>query len=311
VRNLQTANCALLVRPASFGFNALTADSNALQTAGDTDPVSIASQARVEFAGLVMLLQSEGVTTCVVDDSAPPLRPDAVFPNNWISLHADGTVVLYPMLAPNRRLERRTDLIAQLCRETGFKESRRIDLSHRETAGQFLEGTGSLVLDHVQRIAYACRSPRTHEALVREWARLMQYEVCVFSASDEHGKAYYHTNVMMWIGSRCAAVCNESINAAERPTVLESLRRGGREIVELSRAAVRNFAGNMLELASWDEALGDCSVLLTSQTARESLSPLQWQRLTASVDTVLCVPVPTIEKIGGGSVRCMVAEVPT
>jgi hypothetical protein len=306
----------LLVRPASFGFNNETAASNALQAQAPAQVLATGAEAGVvagaqaEFDALHAALCSEGINVCIAADVAPPSLPDAVFPNNWLSFHDDGTVVLYPMLAPNRRLERRAVIVAQACRELGFAERRRIDLTAYETKGEFLEGTGSLVLDHVQRVAYACRSPRTSEALVREWCRLMEYEAQVFDAADAGGQAYYHTNVMLWIGTRCAAVCAESIASADRVRIIDRLRSTGRQLLELTRPQVAQFAGNMLELASWDEAMGDCSVLLMSQTARASLSDAQWQRLSGAVDSVLCVPVPTIERVGGGSVRCMVAEVP-
>jgi hypothetical protein len=312
----QTTSGVLLIRPAGFGFNAETAASNALQQRPGTehsDSTALAgasAAALAEFDALHAALRSEGIDVCVAADQSPPLRPDAVFPNNWLSFHDDGTVVLYPMLAPNRRLERRADIVTQVCAELGFNERRRIDLSHHEAQDQFLEGTGSLVLDHVQRVAYAGRSPRTSEALMREWCRLMDYEACVFDATDAAGQAYYHTNVMLWIGTRVAAVCAESIGSADRAYIAERLRGSGRQLVVISRGQVAQFAGNMLELASWDEAMGDCSVLLMSHSARESLDEAQWRQLSGAVDAVLAVPVPTIERVGGGSVRCMVAEVP-
>ena len=308
---MQTTNSVLLVRPASFAFNPQTAASNALQGCPvDEAGTIVAARALGEFAALRLALQSEGIVVCVADDTTPPPRPDAVFPNNWLSFHDDGTVVLYPMLAPNRRLERREDIIAQACRELGFSERRRLDLSAHEAAGRFLEGTGSLVLDRAQRVAYACRSPRTTVALVQEWSAAMGYAAEVFDASDANGQAYYHTNVLLWVGTRVAALCAESLPAMQRARIGERLRAGGRQVVELTRGQVAQFAGNMLELASWDEALGDCSVLLMSQAARAALLPVQWQQLSAAVDGVLCVPLPTIERVGGGSVRCMVAEVP-
>jgi hypothetical protein len=277
--------------------------------APDADGSAVAT-AMAEFDALHAALRSEGISVCVAADVAPPALPDAVFPNNWLSFHDDGTVVLYPMLAPNRRLERHAAIVVQACRELGFVEHRRVDLATHESQGQFLEGTGSLVLDHVQRVAYACRSARTSEVLVQEWCRLLGYEPQVFDAADAGGQAYYHTNVMLWIGTRCAAVCAESIATVDRVRIVDCLRSSGRQVLELTRQQVRHFAGNMLELASWDEAMGDCSVLLMSQSARTSLSDAQWQLLSGAVDSVLCVPVPTIERVGGGSVRCMVAEVP-
>jgi hypothetical protein len=308
---LQCAGTVFMVRPASFGFNDETAASNAMQRAPSPSGASVAQRAAEEFAGLVHALQSEGVRVVVGTDTPEPARPDAVFPNNWVSFHADGTLVLYPLLAPSRRLERRAELIAMVCESAGFQPRRRLDLTAHERGGRFLEGTGSLVLDHRARIAYACRSPRTDESLVREWGRELGYEAVVFDAGDARGAPYYHTNVMMWIGSRCAMVCAEAIAPADRERVLAKLRQDGdRELVGIDRAAVASFAGNMLELASWDEALGDTSVLVMSATARAALDGPVMRRLGACVDTILAVPVPTIERVGGGGVRCMLAEIP-
>jgi hypothetical protein len=215
------------------------------------------------------------------------------------------------MLAPNRRLERRAELIEMACESAGFRPRRQLDLTAHERAGHFLEGTGSLVLEHRARIAYACRSPRTDESLVREWARALGYEAVVFDGSDARGQPYYHTNVIMWIGSRCAMVCAEAIAPRDRERVLAQLRQDpDRELIEIDRAAVAAFAGNMLELASWDEALGDTSVLVMSATTRAALDGSVLRRLRACVDSILAVPVPTIERVGGGSVRCMLAEIP-
>jgi hypothetical protein len=299
-----------MVRPACFAFNLATADSNPLQQRSPLAAEVIAARAQNEFDALHRALQSEGIEVCVAADTPQPPKPDAVFPNNWVSFHADGTVVLYPMQASNRRLERRHEVLDQVCTTLGFAIRQRLDLTHHESAGRFLEGTGSLVLDHAERVAYACRSPRTDAALVGEWARLMAYEPVVFDAADLQGRPYYHTNVLMWIGSRCALACIEAIAAGDRERVSARLRASGRELIEINRTAVAAFAGNMLELASWDEALGDCSVLAMSVTARAAVPPDSFHRLSGCVDTVLAVPVPTIEQVGGGSVRCMLAEVP-
>ena len=307
----QTAPAVLMVRPLCFGFNDSTADSNRMQSRQtDVDAERIIGAAQSEFDALRQTLESEGVQVCAVSDLASPQCPDAVFPNNWISFHDDGTVVLYPMLAPNRRLERREDIIAEVCAVSGFHERRRIDLTPHEQRGRFLEGTGSLVLDHAARVAYACRSPRTDPQLVEEWARLLRYTPVVFNATDAAGFPYYHTNVMMWIGERCAVICLDAIDAAERAAVQDSLQASGRELIEIDRVAVAAFAGNMLELASWDEALGDSSALIMSRTAHQALTPETRRRLSACVDSMIAVPVPTIEAIGGGSVRCMMTEVP-
>ena len=306
----QCAQAVLMVEPAAFAFNAETASSNPMQLPSTLAASTLAGMARTESAALRRALESEGVRVLLAEDTERPPKPDALFPNNWVSFHADGTVVLYPMLTANRRLERRDEIIQAVCTRLGFKERRRIDLSSEEGAGRFLEGTGSLVLDHIDRIAYACRSPRTDESLVHEWARLMGFKAMVFEATDSGGQAYYHTNVMLWIGSRCAMVCAEAIPAGDRKRVLSSLRASDREIIEIDRGAVAAFAGNMLELATWDEALGDATVLVMSASARSALTDTQLRLLSGCVDAMLAVPVPTIEQVGGGSVRCMLAEVP-
>jgi hypothetical protein len=299
-----------MIRPSAFGFNPETAASNAMQQPISAATAELNQRARAEADGLVRALAAEGVEVLLAEDTAEPAKPDALFPNNWVSFHADGTLVLYPMLGASRRLERRAGLVDAVCARFGFEVRRRLDLSAEELKGRFLEGTGSLVLDHAARVAYACRSPRTDEALVREWARQMDFEAVVFDATDERGRPYYHTNVMMWIGTRCAALCADAIGAQDRERVRSSLRAGGRELIEIDRAAVAAFAGNMLELATWDEALGDSSVLVMSAAARSALTAPELQRLSGCVDAVLAVPVPTIERVGGGSVRCMMAEVP-
>jgi hypothetical protein len=306
----QCAPAVLMVCPAAFGYNAETAPSNDLQQLPDADPEVLVAAARRESRSLARALEGEGISVLLAEDSSPPLRPDAVFPNNWLSFHADGTVVLYPMLAPNRRLERREELLAGVCARLGFVERRRIDLTAHEQAGRFLEGTGSLVLDHVARVAYAALSARTDATLVAEWARRMDYEPVTFTARDGRGQPYYHTNVLLWIGTRAAVLCGEALDAADRARVTARLRASGRELLEIDRGLVRQFAGNLLELASWDEALGDCSLLVISARARAALPRALLRGLQAAVDTLLPVPVPTIERIGGGSVRCMLAEVP-
>jgi hypothetical protein len=307
---LQTCQRLLMVRPRSFGFNEATAASNPLQHRPDGAAEASNAAACAEFDAMERALGAEGIEVCVVDDVSPPLRPDAIFPNNWISFHADGTVVLYPMMAANRRVERREDVITTVCRTTGFVISRRLDLSAHELRGRYLEGTGSLVLDHVERIAYACRSPRTDAALVEEWAAQMGYRPHIFDASDARQIPYYHTNVLMWIGSRCAMACLEAVADADRDALRHRLQASGRRLFEIDRAAVGAFAGNMLELATWDEALGDSSVLVMSSAARAALPAALGAELVSCVDAVLVVPVPTIERIGGGSVRCMMAEIP-
>ena len=305
----QTASRVLLVQPRSFGFNAETAGSNTLQHSPDAGAQAIQDAALREFKGLRQALEGEGVQVIVAEDVVPPIRPDAVFPNNWVSFHADGSVVLYPMLAPNRRAERRREIVDQAVAESGGALRRLLDLTSYERDGRYLEGTGSLVLDHVARVAYACRSPRTDAGLVEQWCAELGYRAVLFDATDAEGVAYYHTNVMLSIGSDFAVLAAESIAPADRDRVRSELRDTGRRLVEISRAAVAGFAGNVLELATWDEALGDARVLVMSKAARAALGDAQYRQLAGAVDTVLVVPVPTIERVGGGSVRCMIAEV--
>jgi hypothetical protein len=305
----QCADAVLMICPVCFGFNPETAATNVFQREGSEDAAAVRAQARAEFERLAQALSSEGVEVCEVEDTAQPPKPDAVFPNNWVSFHADGTVVLYPMASASRRAERRSEVIDAVLRRLNFKVARLLDLTHHEKQGRFLEGTGSLVLDHTERVAYACASPRTHPELVAEWAREMRYEPVIFEAADRQGIPLYHTNVLMCIGARCAVVGTEAIAPGDRARVLERLRASGREVIEIGQEAIAAFAGNMLELGTWDEALGDSRVLVMSESARRALSPGQYQRLSGATDLVLAVPIPTIETAGGGSVRCMIAEV--
>jgi hypothetical protein len=306
----QCADAVLMIRPAAFDYNPETAVTNSLQQLPAVIGAPVHNElARAEFQYLVNALESEGITVCVVDDTLRPAKPDAVFPNNWVSFHVDGTVVLYPMHAPNRRLERRREVVDAAAAQSGFTIERVLDLSQHELAGECLEGTGSLVLDHANRVAYAAVSPRTHPAVVTEWCREMGYTPVIFAATDRGGAPVYHTNVLLCIGERFVVVGSEAIAEADRSRVLERLRATGREVIEIGHQEIENFAGNMLELASWDEALGDCRVLVMSSSARQNLKPEAFARLSACTDTVLAVPVPTIEQLSGGSVRCMLAEI--
>ena len=306
----QCAGAVLMIRPAAFDYNPETAVTNSMQQRpGIGGTAAHNDLARAEFQHMVNALQSEGICVCAVDDTPQPSKPDAIFPNNWVSFHSDGTVVLYPMNAENRRTERRRDVMDAAAEQAGFKITRVLDLSHHEREGRCLEGTGSLVLDHANRVAYACVSPRTHPSVVAEWARALGYTPIVFRAMDRAGAPVYHTNVLMCVGERFVVVGTEAIAPNDREIVLGQLRASGREIVEIGHDEIERFAGNMLELASWDEALGDCRVLVMSATARQGLKPEAFARLSACTDTVLAVPVPTIEKLSGGSVRCMLAEI--
>ena len=308
----QCASAILMVRPRHFGYNAQTAGTNRFQRQGPEGRASaaeVSQHALREFDAFAAALTAEGVKVCVVPDSDTPRKPDAIFPNNWVSFHADGTVVLYPMHAENRRAERRPEIIDAVVRDTGYEVRRVLDLTRHESEGRFLEGTGSLVLDHRARIAYACRSPRTDESVAREWAREMGFELELFDAADESGTPIYHTNVLMYVGTRVAVVNVDAIAPADRARVGGRLVAAGLDVIAIDHAEMHAFAGNMLEVGSWDEYLGDFTILVMSETARHALATRKYARLYASVDAVLALPIDVIERHGGGGVRCMLAEV--
>lgn len=302
----QAADAVLLVRPVAFHGNPETVASNAFQRLpAAADAAAEQAAAAVEFAGLVDALRAAGVDTVVVDDVATPPTPDSIFPNNWLSFHADGTVVLYPMMALSRRGERRRDILELLSREHGFRVERVIDLSGHEADGRFLEGTGSMVLDRVHRIAYACLSPRTDLEVLAEAAQLLNYEPLAFAATDEGGVPLYHTNVLMCIGADFAVLCAEAIpNAGQRDAVCRRLEDTGHELIPIRFAQLGNFVGNMLELAG----AGGERVLALSARALEALTPEQRAALEARCRLV-AAPIAAIEANGGGSVRCMLAEI--
>jgi hypothetical protein len=295
----------MMIRPAAFDYNSQTAASNRMQVAGGEGSAGAAPLALAEFDAAVTALRAAGVQVCTVADQPEPPKPDAVFPNNWVSWHADGTVVLYPMQALNRRLERRPDILPRIAEQCGYRIGRIVDLSPFEDAGQYLEGTGSLVLDHVGRQAFACRSSRTDETLVRRWADLVGYQPVIFDAVDAAGVAFYHTNVMLSIGHRLAVVAVEAIVPADRERVLAALASGSREIIRIDQKAVAGFAGNMLELLNGS---GQRVYALSARVERV-VPQATWERLLAGTDRLLPLAIPTIERLGGGSVRCMLAEV--
>jgi hypothetical protein len=302
----QVAHHVLMIRPAHFSGNAETAASNRFQNLREgaaTDDPQIAAAA--EFDGLVHSLRAKGVRVVVFDDLAEPVTPDALFPNNWVSFHADGTAVLYPMLAPNRRLERRRDILEALNDEHGFRLDRVIDLTHGEQQGRFLEGTGSLVLDRRNRVAYACLSPRTDAAMLAEFAGKLDYEPFPFSAVDADGYPVYHTNVMLSLGERFAAVCADAILEPDRRRVLDKLQTTGHELIELTRGQMECFAGNLLEL----RGVGEARFVALSAAGFASLDTSQKQAFARLGITFAVAPLPTIEHFGGGSARCMIAEI--
>lgn len=304
--NLQCTNAVFMVRPVAFHSNPLTLDSNAFmkEDIGLTESQQQASALR-EFNGLSNALQEAGVEVFVFDDTRAPGTPDSIFPNNWISLHEDGTVVLYPMMAKNRRTERRMDIIAALSSEHNFRVDKIVDLTVHESRDQFLESTGSLVLDRRNKIAYACISPRTHIDALGDFAQQLDYDVVSFDAVDPDGQAIYHTNVMMAHGDGFAVVCLATISdAAQRQAVVRKLADSGQEVIEISFRQMAGFAGNMLELANKS---GD-KILAMSKRAHDSLDPGQIGRLRQYAELVFA-PINVIEDSAGGSVRCMLAEI--
>ena len=291
-----------LVRPASFAYNEQTAPTNAFQARRDTTQ-DLAPAVLREFDAFAAALRATGIDVTVFEDSPNPPKPDAIFPNNWISMHADGTLVLYPMCAPNRRHERQEHILAAI--KSRFGVTRVVDLSAHEAGGKFLEGTGSVVFDHINKAAYAALSPRTDKDLVHQLCALLGYAPFTFTATDTSGAAIYHTNVMMCVGRSFATVCLESIaDAREREALRGKLHDTGHELVDISYEQMNNFAGNMLELQS---AGGD-RIIALSERAHKSLLPGQRAALERHA-ALLPLSIPTIETVGGGSARCMITEI--
>ncbi len=298
----QTPETLLMVRPASFGYNAETAASNTFQKLPKENLITIQKLALDEFENAVRLLKDNGIEIIVISDT-DSVKPDAIFPNNWISTHANGLIITYPMLAPNRRIERRQDVIDQL--KDRFVVNEIWDLSDYEKSHRFLEGTGSIVFDHFNKIAYACLSPRTNEELLTELCEKVGYEAIVFHAVDEKNNSIYHTNVIMWIGEKVAAVCLDAVRSdADQEKILSKLAETNHKIIAISYQQMNAFAGNMFEVKN---KKGE-SFILMSQTAFQSLLPGQLNEITKFAEPLI-IPIDTIETYGGGGIRCMVAGV--
>jgi hypothetical protein len=289
----------LLIQPAAFGFNAETAPTNSFQA----NSGEVSARALEEFKSFTDKLKETGIPLQVFADTALPVKPDAIFPNNWFSTHDDGSIVLYPMHAPNRRKERRPDIIDTLKKRYGYKTLH--DLSAFETEGKFLEGTGSIVFDHRERIAYAALSPRTDKDVFLELCGKLNYIPFVFSTKDSGGKPIYHTNVLMALHAKIAVVCLNCIaDASERAALKKMLVLSGKIIFEISFAQMESFAGNMLFVAG-NEGAGH---VILSLAAWNSLDASQQQTLRSFANPVFS-DLHTIETSGGGSARCMIAEI--
>ena len=297
-----------MVRPHSFRKNEETATNNHYQRElAETSPEEIIERAKGEFDGVVEGLETAGVEVVVFDEAEPHVTPDALFPNNWISTHADGTVALYPMFAPNRRTERRDDVPLVLEHQFGFDVRQIIDFTEFESHGKFLEGTGSIVLDRINRKAYAALSDRTDARSLEHFCDQLNFTPVAFEAFqtvDNKRLPIYHTNVMMSIGSGYAVVCLDCIDSdEERQHVQDSVAQDGLTLIPITEEQVNQFAGNMLELQG-----ADGPVLVMSACAYQSLEPNQISELQRHT-TLLYAPLPTIETCGGGSARCMIAEI--
>ena len=297
---MQNTAHLLMIQPADFGYNTETAANNAFQK---NIGGNLQQKALQEFSDFVELLRKNKVDVTVVEDSLHPATPDSIFPNNWISFHADGRVFLYPMFAVNRRLERKTAVLDLVKAE--FLVTEIIDLTQSENDGLFLEGTGSMVLDREHKIAYACLSPRTNEKLLHDFCKLVNYTPVTFRATDHTGVDIYHTNVMMCVAKTYAVVCLESVtDTAEKENLLSALKQTNKKIVDISLQQVNHFAGNMLQVVNTDGVL----MLIMSTQAFLTLTAAQIETLQKQ-NRIIHSSLNIIESAGGGSARCMIAEV--
>lgn len=298
-KTYQTTSHVLMIRPVRFGYNAETAVNNAFQSVDDHDAQD---KALHEFDAFVALLRTHDIDVTVVPDTAEPHTPDSIFPNNWISFHDDGSVVLYPMYAPNRRLERKPHVLDTLRERFLVTES--IDLSNYEQHDKFLEGTGSMVLDRPNRTVYACHSPRTDTEVISEFCLALNYKEHLFSATDANGQPIYHTNVMMCIADTFVVICLDAIDSQQQGNIEIELKSTGREIITITLDQMNHFAGNMLQVNN----VGGEYFLVMSSQAYNSLTPAQISQIEQH-NPILHSPLDTIERNGGGSARCMIAEV--
>ena len=299
---MQTTSHILMIRPVAFGLNMQTVDSNTFQNKAALQK-NVQENALLEFDDLVDKLRSAEIDVIVIEDTLLPHKPDYIFPNNWVSFHNDGTVFLYAMEAENRRTERRLDIINQL--EERFSVSDIIDLSNYEKQNKYLEGTGSMILDRDHKIAYACLSSRTHPEVLKDFCKGSGYTALTFQAYDENRKPIYHTNVMMCMGDKFVVICLEAItDLSERNKLIASFKSANKEIINLSFNQVKHYAGNMLLV---ENKVGE-KFLIMSGSAYRILNEEQKQQIERYAK-IIYADLKTIEENGGGSARCMLAEV--
>ncbi|MBK9104291.1 MAG: amidinotransferase [Saprospiraceae bacterium] len=297
----QTTSRIIMVRPAAFGYNVETAANNTFQHIPETGQEEVKARALEEFDRLAALLEKEGVEVTVIQDTSVPVKPDAIFPNNWISFHQEDTIVTYPMFARLRRMERREEIIDELSGRYNIRQ--RLEMEQNEKYNQFLEGTGSMVLDRVNRVAYACISPRTDTSVLDRWCSMMDYKPFTFIARYD-GQDIYHTNVMMAIGDGVSVACFDVVDPPSRRDEFRAhLASFGREVVALRPEQIGSFAGNMLAIRN---SSGE-QLMVMSRSAHLSLDESQVAAISRHA-RIVSSDVSTIETIGGGSVRCMIAE---
>jgi len=297
---MQSTSKVLMIRPVNFGFNEQTSANNVFQVKGFEQDAAI--KAIAEFDAFIDLLNNAGVHVVVIEDTPEPHTPDSIFPNNWFSTHQGGTLVLYPMFAPNRRLERKPAVLDFIKQKSNVK--RVVDLTYFEKENKFLEGTGSMVPDRDSNLIFACCSPRTNEEVLEKFCDELDYDYLLFEAFDQAGNPIYHTNVMMSVCSKFVVVCLDAIkDLDERASLIGLVEESDKEVIEISFEQMSHFAGNMLEVRSQSgEAL-----LVMSKTAQKSLYPEQLKKL-GSYCKIIAPNISTIEINGGGSARCMIAE---
>jgi hypothetical protein len=297
----QTTSHLLMIRPVAFDFNAETAVNNAFQQVGSNQDAQI--KAEKEFDDFVNKLRAAGVDVTVIQDTPEPRTPDSIFPNNWISFHDDGMIILYPMFAVNRRAERKPHVIDELKKK--FIINNTIDLTAFENKNLFLEGTGSMVLDRVNQISYACISPRTDLSVLNEWCQKTNYTPCSFRSVDKNGGEIYHTNVMMCVADKYVVICLDSIpDTEEKNKVIQQINQSGKETISITLEQMNQFAGNMLQVENKEGG----KYLVMSSRAYHSLTPEQIDKIN-TYNEIIHSDLNTIETNGGGSARCMMAEI--
>lgn len=299
----QVASTILMIRPAAFGYNAETAANNVFQSQSKLAASDVQQKAEAEFDAFVETLRQKHIEVIVVQDTVEPVKPDAVFPNNWFCTLQDGTLAIFPMYAPNRRIEKRDDMLQVLANQYETRDVE--DWSEYEAESLFLEGTGSMIIDHEHKLIYACLSPRTNKSVLEKFAHAHGYRTITFYSKDENGVEVYHTNVIMHLGETYAVICLESItDEVERIAVSQMLTATGHEIIPITLKQVHAYAGNMLQVKN----AKDKNFTILSKQANKALTRQQKDILKIHTN-LLPIDIDTIETIGGGSVRCMMAEI--